>query len=202
MIAGWWSVEVDGRLENIRVCRKEKTNELSWLWLPDSGNIAGRGRRSQESDIRTGRRHQNSKIADSYQRKLEQKSNSAESAKLSGYSFVCLFKLENFVKILKSTIIDRCHSLMLRASLRQSTPGSGYKSAKLMVAKNISRPQLNFKDKVDNSARPFVPIIKEKPNALRPLSGQFLLSSSSVIELCWTLFEYCKGIETSSLFYF
>lgn len=35
--------------------------------------------------------------------------------------------------------------------------------------KNIPRPQNNFKDKIDNSYRPFQPIIKEKPNALVPL---------------------------------
>ncbi|KAJ7350168.1 Exosome component 10 [Desmophyllum pertusum] len=37
------------------------------------------------------------------------------------------------------------------------------------MAKNIQRPQLKFKDRIDNSSTPFIPIIKRKPNALRPL---------------------------------
>jgi exosome complex exonuclease RRP6 len=32
------------------------------------------------------------------------------------------------------------------------------------------RSQLKFKDKIDNSNTPWVPIIKSKPNAIRPLS--------------------------------
>ena len=34
----------------------------------------------------------------------------------------------------------------------------------------IQRSQLKFKDKIDNSNKPFVPIIKDKPNSLKPLS--------------------------------
>lgn len=37
------------------------------------------------------------------------------------------------------------------------------------MAKHIQRPQLKFKDKIDNSNTPFIPIIKRKPNALRSL---------------------------------
>ena len=37
------------------------------------------------------------------------------------------------------------------------------------MAKNIQRPQLRFKDKIDNSNTPFIPVIKRKPNALQPL---------------------------------
>ncbi|XP_033122745.1 exosome component 10-like [Anneissia japonica] len=40
----------------------------------------------------------------------------------------------------------------------------------LMQAKNIQRPQLSFKTKVDNKNTPFVPIIKVKPNARQPLN--------------------------------
>ena len=31
------------------------------------------------------------------------------------------------------------------------------------------RPQLKFKDKIDNSPAPFVPKLTKKPNALKPL---------------------------------
>ncbi|XP_066297430.1 exosome complex component 10-like [Branchiostoma lanceolatum] len=40
---------------------------------------------------------------------------------------------------------------------------------RLLHARNIERPQLKFKDKIDNSNTPFIPIIRHKPNALRPL---------------------------------
>uniref|UniRef100_A0A8B9KQN8 Exosome complex component 10 n=1 Tax=Astyanax mexicanus TaxID=7994 RepID=A0A8B9KQN8_ASTMX len=41
----------------------------------------------------------------------------------------------------------------------------------LLHAKNIQRPQLKFKDKVDNSNTPFIPKISVKPNAVKPLSS-------------------------------
>lgn len=34
----------------------------------------------------------------------------------------------------------------------------------------IQRPQIKFKDKIDNSSTPFEPRIKEKPNSLKPLA--------------------------------
>ncbi|CAG2163580.1 unnamed protein product [Oppiella nova] len=40
----------------------------------------------------------------------------------------------------------------------------------LLSAKMVERSQLKFKDKVDNSNHPFVPIIKDKPNSIKPLS--------------------------------
>jgi len=39
---------------------------------------------------------------------------------------------------------------------------------KLLMAKNIHRPQLRWMDKVDNSNLPFVPYIGYKPNSLKP----------------------------------
>ncbi|NXF97615.1 EXOSX protein, partial [Eubucco bourcierii] len=40
---------------------------------------------------------------------------------------------------------------------------------RLLHAKNISRPQLKFQEKIDNSNTPFVPKLFIKPNALKPL---------------------------------
>ncbi|NXT80877.1 EXOSX protein, partial [Zapornia atra] len=40
---------------------------------------------------------------------------------------------------------------------------------RLLHAKNISRPQLKFHEKIDNSNTPFVPKLFIKPNALKPL---------------------------------
>ncbi|XP_015738190.1 exosome component 10 isoform X2 [Coturnix japonica] len=41
---------------------------------------------------------------------------------------------------------------------------------RLLHAKNISRPQLKFREKIDNSNTPFVPKLFIKPNALKPLA--------------------------------
>nr|CAD7587790.1 unnamed protein product [Timema genevievae] len=43
-------------------------------------------------------------------------------------------------------------------------------TVRLLTAKNIERPQVKFKDRLDNSSAPFEPRIKDKPNALKPLS--------------------------------
>ncbi|GBM57592.1 Exosome component 10 [Araneus ventricosus] len=47
---------------------------------------------------------------------------------------------------------------------------SSPQSYKLLTAKNVSRPQLSFKDKVENTNTPFVPIIREKPHSIKPLA--------------------------------
>ncbi|CAB1433245.1 unnamed protein product [Pleuronectes platessa] len=55
--------------------------------------------------------------------------------------------------------------------------GSGSSSRsetfRLLHAKNVARPQLKFKEKVDNSNTPFIPKIFIKPNALKPLPSYF-----------------------------
>ncbi|XP_011647610.1 exosome component 10 [Pogonomyrmex barbatus] len=45
----------------------------------------------------------------------------------------------------------------------------GSEKVRLLGGKNIQRPQLMFKDKIDNSPKPWMPRIKEKPNSLKPL---------------------------------
>lgn len=40
----------------------------------------------------------------------------------------------------------------------------------LLAGKNIHRPQLSFKDKIDNSPKPWCPRIKDKPNSRKPLA--------------------------------
>lgn len=55
------------------------------------------------------------------------------------------------------------------SSVTNSIPSSP--SVTLITAKNILRPQSNFKIPVDNSrTNPFVPRIKDKPNSIRPLA--------------------------------
>ena len=72
---------------------------------------------------------------------------------------------------------------VLPQSVQQGTPivSSWNKNAqhtnenkmRFLHARNILRPQLKFKEKPDNTNVPFVPIIREKPNALKPLEDQF-----------------------------
>ncbi|EDV23854.1 uncharacterized protein TRIADDRAFT_27020, partial [Trichoplax adhaerens] len=45
---------------------------------------------------------------------------------------------------------------------------------KFLHAKNIQRPQLQFKTKIDNSSSPFIPKLKCKPNALVPLPKEYM----------------------------
>uniref|UniRef100_A0A8C7FI37 Exosome complex component 10 n=1 Tax=Oncorhynchus kisutch TaxID=8019 RepID=A0A8C7FI37_ONCKI len=53
--------------------------------------------------------------------------------------------------------------------------GSGRSSEtfRLLQAKNVTRPQLKFREKVDNSNTPFTPKIFVKPNAIKPLPSYF-----------------------------
>ncbi|XP_017273053.1 exosome component 10 [Kryptolebias marmoratus] len=54
-----------------------------------------------------------------------------------------------------------------------SSSSSRSETFRLLQAKNVARPQLKFKEKVDNSNTPFVPKIFIKPNALKPLPSYF-----------------------------
>ncbi|VDH93832.1 exosome complex exonuclease RRP6 [Mytilus galloprovincialis] len=54
---------------------------------------------------------------------------------------------------------------------KKSSPGQGnnLSSYRLLTARNIQRPQMRFRDKIDNVNRPFVPCIRYKPNAMKTL---------------------------------
>uniref|UniRef100_A0A1A7Y167 Exosome complex component 10 n=1 Tax=Iconisemion striatum TaxID=60296 RepID=A0A1A7Y167_9TELE len=54
-----------------------------------------------------------------------------------------------------------------------SSSGSRSETFRLLHAKNIARPQLKFKEKIDNSNTPFIPKIFIKPNSLKPLASYF-----------------------------
>ncbi|XP_078050895.1 exosome component Rrp6 [Augochlora pura] len=43
-------------------------------------------------------------------------------------------------------------------------------SVRLLAGRNIQRPQIMFKDRIDNSSKPWCPKIKDKPNSLKPLA--------------------------------
>ncbi|CAJ1085435.1 exosome component 10 [Xyrichtys novacula] len=61
------------------------------------------------------------------------------------------------------------------SSWNRKGPGSGSRSEmfRLLHAKNVARPQLKFKEKIDNSNTPFTPKIFIKPNAVKPLASYF-----------------------------
>uniref|UniRef100_A0A8C5A3Q4 Exosome component 10 n=1 Tax=Gadus morhua TaxID=8049 RepID=A0A8C5A3Q4_GADMO len=52
---------------------------------------------------------------------------------------------------------------------RKGADSRGSETFRLLQARNITRPQMKFKEKVDNSNIPFVPKIFIKPNATKPL---------------------------------
>ncbi|CAG8571093.1 7725_t:CDS:2 [Ambispora gerdemannii] len=54
---------------------------------------------------------------------------------------------------------------------------------RILYAKNILRPQLRFLDTIDNSRAPFVPKIKEKPNATMPLQTNPADGDSMTIDI-------------------
>ncbi|XP_063602725.1 exosome complex component 10 homolog [Penaeus indicus] len=52
-----------------------------------------------------------------------------------------------------------------------SSASSPSKNVVLMASRNVQKPQLFFKEKVNNSKKePFIPMITEKPNSMKPLS--------------------------------
>ncbi|XP_037540178.1 exosome component 10 [Nematolebias whitei] len=61
------------------------------------------------------------------------------------------------------------------SSWNRKGSGSGSRSEtfRMLNAKNVARPQLKFKERVDNSNTPFVPKIFIKPNSLKPLPSYF-----------------------------
>ncbi|KAH0550286.1 exosome component 10 [Cotesia glomerata] len=78
--------------------------------------------------------------------------------------------------IVTSTKTNNCGSWNT-STVTQSPKAAGTKNAqaiRLLAAKNVQRPQLSFKDKIDNSSKPWEPRIKDKPNSLKPL-GIYLI---------------------------
>ena len=66
------------------------------------------------------------------------------------------------------------------------------------MAKNIQRPQLKFKDSIDNSNTPFIPIIKSKPNALKPLQTSKFICLVYFLVVTQQLFFSCVTISNGN----
>ncbi|XP_025996569.1 exosome component 10 [Solenopsis invicta] len=58
----------------------------------------------------------------------------------------------------------------IRTNHNEQNSNQGSEKVRLLGGKNVQRPQLMFKDKIDNSSKPWMPRIKEKPNSLKPLA--------------------------------
>ena len=52
---------------------------------------------------------------------------------------------------------------------QQDSGAGGVASYNFMTSRNVPRPQVRFRDQVDNSNSPFVPQLRCKPNARQPL---------------------------------
>jgi hypothetical protein len=58
------------------------------------------------------------------------------------------------------------------SAMAQTAKSSNNQSQNIQAVKTmIQKPQRLFEDKIDNSYLPFVPKIRKKTNALRPLPG-------------------------------
>ncbi|KAJ8666846.1 hypothetical protein QAD02_008508 [Eretmocerus hayati] len=66
--------------------------------------------------------------------------------------------------------LNGCWNTATLKNKQASTDSNASQAIRLLAAKNIQRPQLTFKDKIDNSPKPWQPKIKDKPNSLKPLA--------------------------------
>lgn len=66
--------------------------------------------------------------------------------------------------------ITKANSINTSWNRKEFSPNTQRQNCVLLGAKNIQRPQMKFKDKVDNSNSPFVPILTEKPHSIKPLA--------------------------------
>ncbi|TNN87706.1 Exosome component 10 [Liparis tanakae] len=67
-------------------------------------------------------------------------------------------------------VVDSNDVILERVGLGSKSRSETFR---LLHAKNVARPQLKFKEKVDNSNTPFIPKIFIKPNATKALSSYF-----------------------------
>lgn len=67
-------------------------------------------------------------------------------------------------------VLNGCWNTASYKSKTTSPAQDSNQSVRLLAGKNIQRPQLTFKDKIDNSQKPWQPKIKDKPNSLKPLA--------------------------------
>ena len=79
---------------------------------------------------------------------------------------------------------------------------------KLLTARQVMRPQVQFKHLIDNTDTPFVPRLTEKPHALKPLSilveyDDKEISQESVVVATFTLksgLRHIRGTLTKNIY--
>lgn len=62
------------------------------------------------------------------------------------------------------------NNLNSRSNSQRSNAENNTPAIRLLMTKDIERPQFKFADKIDNSSMPWQPRIKDKPNSLKPLA--------------------------------
>ena len=72
--------------------------------------------------------------------------------------------------VLNKSLAETSNSSNKTSSLNSS--GNNFYEWNNKKGSVVQKSQKNFADKIDNSMLPFVPKIRQKPNALAPLSGK------------------------------
>ena len=72
-------------------------------------------------------------------------------------------------------IVTHAKKQAINGSWNKQTPqlaeaSRATQSVRLLAGRNVHRPQLSFKDKIENGSKPWCPRIKDKPNSLKPLA--------------------------------
>ncbi|BFZ23761.1 hypothetical protein BsWGS_26800 [Bradybaena similaris] len=88
-------------------------------------------------------------------------------------------KEETKLVIVSATTPNAKTSGWNKPAARASKPEVAYK---LMTARNIQRPQLRFRDKIDNSYLPFKPMLRHKPHAIKSLEESLRLPEGITLE--------------------
>ena len=96
--------------------------------------------------------------------------------------------------VVNKSLFQSLQSNQNSAILAQTTKGPSNQSfpATNSVKTIIQKPQRLFEDKIDNSYLPFVPKIRKKPNALRPLPGTFFIKNFYFLFLLFKFFKFLK----------
>jgi len=74
--------------------------------------------------------------------------------------------LELVVSEIPTTVVNGSWNL----KTNQTNENANSEKIRLLGGKNVQKPQLMFKDKIDNSLKIWMPRIKDKPNSLKPLA--------------------------------
>ncbi|XP_012535453.1 exosome component 10 isoform X2 [Monomorium pharaonis] len=79
-------------------------------------------------------------------------------------------QVELVVSQVPKPVVNGTWNIRTNHSNQVSEKDQSSEKVRLLGGKNVQRPQLMFKDKIDNSSKPWIPRIKEKPNSLKPLA--------------------------------